>query len=194
MAEKDEDTSTAFQSLRNQFLIAMPGVSDSIFTHSVTYICDHNEHGAMGVIINHPLSITLGDVFDQLNIRTRDETRQLPVLAGGPVNSQQGLVIHRDEGQWESTMRINDEICLTASKDIVEAMAQAAGPKSAQLALGYAGWGSGQLEEELANNLWLTVAADSRIMFDIPPEQRWQTAAAQLGIDVNLVSTHAGHA
>lgn len=183
-----------FTSLRNQFLIAMPGLEDSLFTQSVTYICDHNEHGAMGVIVNHPIGITLGDVFDQLGIETLSSMRDAPVLAGGPVNAQQGLVLHRDEGIWESTLRVNEEICLTASKDIVEAMAIATGPKSAQLALGYAGWSSGQLEEELSNNFWLTLPAESNILFDTPPEQRWGAAAKQLGIDLNLISTSIGHA
>lgn len=194
MATVSSSPSTEFVSLKNQFLIAMPSLEDSLFTHSVTFICDHNEHGAMGVIINHPLSVTLGDVFDQLEIPTSPFVRDTPVLAGGPVNAQQGLVLHRDQGSWESTMRITSEICLTASKDIVEAMATDQGPKSAQLALGYAGWNSGQLEEELAQNCWLTMPADTGIIFDTPTEQRWHAAANQLGIDINLISSSVGHA
>lgn len=181
-------------SLRDQFLIAMPMLEDSLFSHSVTYICDHNEHGAMGVIINHPMDLTLGEVFDQLQLTTLASVRPTPVLAGGPVNAEQGLVLHRDEGKWESTMHVTPEICLTASRDIVEAMATGKGPKNAQLALGYAGWGAGQLEEEITNNCWLTLPASSSIIFDTPLEQRWTAAAQQLGVDINLVSAMAGHA
>jgi putative transcriptional regulator len=181
-------------SLRDQFLIAMPGLNDSPFSHSVTYICDHNENGAMGVVINHPLGITLGDVFEQLNLDSHENSRGHPVLSGGPVNSQQGLVLHRDQGQWDSTMRVTSEICLTASRDIVVAMAENRGPQSAQLALGYAGWSPGQLESEIAENCWLTMPADSAIIFDTPADQRWTAAANQLGIDLNLLSNEAGHA
>ena len=194
MAKKQTDSPADFVSLQNQFLIAMPSVDESLFSHSITYICDHNENGAMGVIINQPLGITLGDVFDQLELKTSPEIRSSQVLAGGPVNAQQGLVLHRDQGHWESTTHITSEICLTASKDIVEAMAESLGPSSAQLALGYAGWGSGQLEEELSNNYWLTMPADSAIIFDTAVDQRWNAAAKHFGIDINLVSSTAGHA
>jgi putative transcriptional regulator len=188
-----EDTG-AFQSLRDQFLISMPGVSDSLFTHSVTYICDHNSSGAMGLIINHSLGISLGDVFEQLELDCSERAKDIPVLAGGPVNAQQGLVLHRNEGDWESTIEVTPDICLTASKDIVEAMANNRGPSSAHLALGYAGWSSGQLEEELSNNYWLTMPADMRIIFDVPTDQRWDAAAKKLGIDLNLIANTAGHA
>ena len=196
------DSDTAFSaspmppesSLRNHFLISMPSTDDSIFAHSVTYVCDHNEHGAMGMIINQPIGISLGDVFEQLDLKNNTAHGHRPVLAGGPVNAQQGLVLHRNQGQWESTLNITDEICLTASKDIIEAMSNHEGPQSAQLALGYAGWSPGQLEEELANNYWLTMPADSSIIFDTPLEQRWEAAAKQLGVDLDLVSRSAGHA
>lgn len=181
-------------SLRNHFLISMPTLEDSIFTHTVTYICDHNEHGAMGVIINHPLKVTLGEVFLQLNLDSAPDVANTAVLAGGPVNTQQGLVLHRDQGSWESTLKITDEVCLTASKDIVEAMAASRAPQSAQLALGYAGWSAGQLEDEIANNFWLTMPADSAILFDTPADERWTAAAKQLGVDLDLISATAGHA
>jgi len=181
-------------SLRNQFLIAMPGVSDSLFANSVTYICDHSENGAMGIIINHSLGISLNDVFEQLELGYSERSGQLPVLAGGPVNSQQGLVLHRKQGEWESSIEVTSEISLTASKDIIEAMANDRGPTDAHLALGYAGWSSGQLEEELSNNCWLTVPADSRIIFDTPTEDRLDAAADKLGIDLSLIANTAGHA
>ena len=183
-----------FGSLRNQFLIAMPSVEDSLFTHSLTYICDHNKHGAMGLIINQTLGISLADVFAQLSLPTSPQLEKSQVLAGGPVNAQQGLVLHRNEGKWDSTLHVTPDICVTASKDIVEAMANDQAPKGAQLILGYAGWSAGQLEEELNNNLWLTMPADSTIIFDTPTEQRWNAAAKILGIDLNLISACAGHA
>lgn len=191
---EDANDTDEFISLRNQFLIAMPSLKDSQFSHSVTYICDHNESGAMGVVINQVLGITLNDVFTQLELESDGENATRTVLAGGPVNSQQGLVLHRDQGNWESTLHITSEICLTASRDIVVAMAENRAPKSAQLALGYAGWSPGQLESEIAENCWLTMPADSRIIFDIPAEDRWAEAAKQLGIDMNLISSEAGHA
>ncbi|WP_096085646.1 YqgE/AlgH family protein [Agaribacterium haliotis] len=194
MTEKTSFTIDKCESLRNQFLIAMPGLDDSLFSHSLTFICDHNKNGAMGLIINQPLGINLSDVFQQLQLESSPALSDAHVLAGGPVNSQQGLVLHRDEGHWESTLRITPDICLTASKDIVEAMANNQGPSGAQLALGYAGWSAGQLEEELSNNMWLTMPADNAIIFDTPTEQRWNAAAQALGVDLNLISSAAGHA
>lgn len=181
-------------SLSNHFLIAMPGLKDSLFSHSVTYICDHSENGAMGIVINHTLDMTIGEVFDQLNLNAEPECRAKPILAGGPVNAQQGFVLHRDDGQWNSTLRITDEICLTASRDIVEAMADNRGPAGAQFALGYAGWDAGQLEEEISANSWLTMPAESGIIFDVAIEERWGAASKQLGVDLNLISGTAGHA
>lgn len=180
--------------LRNHFLLAMPGLTDPLFSRSVTYICDHSEHGAMGIVLNQPLGITLHEVFHQLSLDTSSPAGKTPVLAGGPVNTQRGFVLHRDQGNWDSTLHITSEICLTASRDIVAAIADNTGPKSAQFALGYAGWSPGQLEDEIANNAWLTIEADSSIIFDTPVEQRWAAAAAWLGVDLNLISTVAGHA
>lgn len=180
--------------LRDYFLIAMPGLSDPLFSRSITYICDHSEHGAMGIVLNQPLDITMTDVFSQLSIESSIDMSKRPVLAGGPVNTQRGFVLHRDQGSWDSTLRITSEVCLTASRDIVTAMAENSGPMSAQFALGYAGWNAGQLEEEIANNSWLTLEADSSIIFDTPIELRWAAAAKQLGIDLNLISSAAGHA
>lgn len=181
-------------SLRDYFLIAMPSLNDSLFSHSVTYICDHNAHGAMGIIINHPMDLTMLDVFSQLKLNTDNKTSKVNVLSGGPVNPQQGLVIHRDQGTWQSTLHITSEICLTASKDIMTALAEDKGPTSAQFVLGYAGWSAGQLEDEIAENSWLTVPADSRIIFDTPPAQRWQETAKHIGIDLSLISSSSGHA
>lgn len=182
------------ESLRDHFLIAMPGLTDPIFSRSVTYVCDHSEQGAMGIVINQPLDIKLGDVFAQLAIEHKDFLADRPVLAGGPVNMQRGFVLHRDTGSWESTLRITTEISLTASRDIVSAIALDQGPKSAIFALGYAGWSAGQLEGEIANNAWLVVPAETSIIFDTPVEERWNATARLLGIDLNLISSSAGHA
>ena len=181
-------------SLRNHFLIAMPGLIDPLFSKSVTYICDHNENGAMGIVINQPLNITLADVFNQLELEDIGGLGVNPVLAGGPVNIQRGFVLHRDIGEWESTMPITPDVHLTASRDIVVAIANNNGPKNAQFALGYAGWSAGQLEDEISANSWLTLPADCSIIFDVPIEERWAAASKHLGIDLNLISATAGHA
>lgn len=181
-------------SLRNHFLIAMPGLRDSIFSDTVTYICDHSDQGAMGIVLNQPLNIHLDEVFDQLELNYDEVAGQSPVLSGGPVNSQQGFVLHKDEGSWASTMHVTSDICITASRDIVSALAHNQGPSGAQFALGYAGWGAGQLEEEISSNSWLTVPADPSIIFDVPVHERRMAVASQLGIDLNLISGVAGHA
>lgn len=181
-------------SLRDHFLIAMPGLTDPLFSRSVTYVCDHSDQGAMGIVINQTLDLTLGDVFEQLAIDYHPPLGRYPVLAGGPVNMQRGFVLHRDQGSWESTLRITSEISLTASKDIVAAIAREEGPKHAQFALGYAGWSAGQLEEEINTNAWLVAPADTTIIFDTPVDQRWAATAKQLGIDLNLISGNVGHA
>ncbi len=181
-------------SLRDHFLIAMPGLKDSIFSESVTYICDHSDQGAMGIVLNQPLNICLDEVFDQLSLEYDQAASEKPVLSGGPVNCQQGFVLHRNEGIWDSTLHITDEVCLTASRDIVSAIARNNGPSGAQFALGYAGWSPGQLEEEITRNSWLTIPAEDGIIFDVPIRERRDAVASQLGIDLNLISGVAGHA
>lgn len=181
-------------SLKNHFLIAMPSIKDSSFSRTVTYVCDHNEYGAMGIIINQPLKLKLSEVFEQLSLEYCDEVGSKPALSGGPVKAQRGFVLHRDEGTWDSTLRISSEVCLTASKDIMAAMADNAAPSSAQFALGYAGWEAGQLESEISENSWLTTPADTRILFDVPVEERWNAASQHLGIDLNLIVSTLGHA
>ena len=193
----DTDNSSYFDeksSLRDHFLIAMPSLADSYFSQTVTYICDHNEHGAMGIVINHPLTINMPEVFAQLGIKSEYEIEHPRILAGGPVNKQQGLVIHRNEGTWDSTLEVTENISITASKDVIAAIAQDRAPSGAQLVLGYAGWGANQLEAEITENSWLTVPADERILFDTPVEERWSATAKHLGIDLNLISSFAGHA
>lgn len=190
----DDDNCDHFNSLIDHFLISMPSLENSIFNHSVTYICDHTQEGAMGIIINQPMPLTLGEVFEQFSLNVDPKVEHAHVLAGGPVNTQQGLVLHRDQGQWDSTMHVTPEICVTASKDIIEAMAKNQAPASAQLALGYAGWSEGQLEQELQENCWLTMPAQSSILFDTPSDQRWSAAAKHLGVNLDLISSQKGHA
>lgn len=179
--------------LSNCFLVAMPSVRGDHFSRSVTYICDHNEKGAMGIVINNPMNITLGDVFAQLCIACDGDAYGEAVLSGGPVNVQRGFVLHRDAGNWDSTLTVSKDIHLTASKDIITSLAVNQGPADAQFALGYAGWGAGQLEQELKSNIWLTLPAESGIIFDIPIEQRRLAVERALGIDLNLVSSQIGH-
>ena len=185
----------SFQSFKNHFLIAMPSLTEGIFAHSVTYVCEHTEQGAMGIVINQPMGMPLSDVLDHLKIDDARAHLNDPVMAGGPVQTDRGFVLHRTGDQrWESTMVITDEVSLTTSRDILASMAHAEGPYDSLVALGYAGWDAGQLEEEIADNAWLTLPADSDIIFTVPVEQRLDAAAAKLGINMSLLAPGAGHA
>lgn len=183
-------------SLRNQFLIAMPSMNDPNFSRSVTYICEHADTGSMGLVINLPLSMSLQDIYQQLNLTCNNDSTESRLLAGGPVQVERGFVLHTPctEQQWESTLEISDEVSLTTSADIMTSLASGNGPENYLPILGYAGWDAGQLEEEIANNEWLTVEASPQILFHEPYAQRWATAARLLGIDLNLLSSTAGHA
>ncbi|MBC7982697.1 MAG: YqgE/AlgH family protein, partial [Candidatus Obscuribacterales bacterium] len=165
-------------SLANQFLIAMPGMSDPSFTQTVAFVFEHNAEGAMGLIINRPLKMPLGDIFDQLKLPCDSPTLvgQL-VVQGGPVQPEQGFVVHPAGGNWEYSVQVSEEIHVTTSRDILASIARGDGPTASLVALGYAGWGAGQLEAELTNNAWLTAPIDPRILFDMPFEQRWRAAA-----------------
>ena len=180
--------------LRDHFLIAMPQLEGSYFSHTVTYICDHNEHGAMGIVINQTMDIDMLEVFKQLKITGDNYTQETPILLGGPVNKHQGLVLHRNQGNWTSTLKVTPSVSITASKDIISAIANNDAPSGAQLVLGYAGWSAGQLEDEIADNAWLTTKADERILFDVPVEQRWSEVSKTIGIDLNLLTSSAGRA
>lgn len=181
--------------LTNHFLIAMPNLADPNFHHTVTYLCDHNQEGAMGLIINRPMDLALGELFDYLDITNpKVELLDTPVYQGGPVQTERGFVLHNPMGKWEATMPISSQLELTMSQDIIEAIACGEGPDQYLIALGYAGWGSGQLEAELAANAWLNGPAESTIIFDKPIEQRWNASAALLGVEINQISTDIGHA
>ncbi|WP_323813395.1 YqgE/AlgH family protein [Cellvibrio sp. NN19] len=181
-------------SLRDHFLIAMPGLNDSSFAHTVTYICEHSDKGAMGVVINAATPMLLKEIFAQMNLDDLSDQGELIVMSGGPVQPERGFVLHSNDAKWQSTLEVSSDISLTASRDIIAAMAEGRGPKQCLIALGYAGWGEGQLEAEIAANSWLTVPANKEIIFNTPFEDRWASAAQTLGIDVNLISSTAGHA
>jgi len=181
--------------LKNHFLIAMPALGDPNFAESVTYICKHDAEGAIGLIINKPSELTIGEVFAELELEISDNANTgRPVLNGGPVEQARGFVLHRSDHEYESTIEIDAMIKLTASRDILVEMARGAGPDLALLALGYAGWGAGQLESELAANAWLSTAATAELIFELPFEQRWVAAARLIGVDINSISNYAGHA
>lgn len=182
-------------SLRNHLLIAMPSLEDPNFFHTVTYICEHNDEGAMGIVINRPTDITLAELLAQLEITPEPELDvTTSVFEGGPVHHEHGFLLHTPIGNWSASLPITEQIALTTSKDILEAIAQGAGPDRYLLALGYAGWGAGQLEEELAANAWLSGPASLALLFDTPVEKRWEEAAALLGVDLHLLSSDTGHA
>jgi len=180
--------------LRNQFLIAMPSLNESIFSHTITYICDHSDDGAMGLVINQPLGINMSEIYQQLECTDAGHHRDEAVLCGGPVQPERGFILHTPDQRWESSLAVSEDIMLTASRDIIDAMSRNQGPDKFLVALGYAGWDAGQLEDEIANNAWLTLPAEASILFDTPIEQRWSAASKSLGIDLNLISGIAGHA
>jgi putative transcriptional regulator len=181
--------------LTNQFLIAMPAMTDSNFAQTVTFIWEHNADGALGIIINRPLQMRLYDVFEQLKMPTAPGVYgHQQVLQGGPVQTDRGFVVHEAGGHWEHTRQVSPRLQVTTSPDFLNAMARGSGPDTALVALGYAGWSAGQLENELAQNAWLTVPCDERILFDTPYEHRWRAAGRLLGIDLATISDQVGHA
>ena len=180
--------------LINHFLIAMPGLADPNFFHTVTYICEHDADGAMGIVINRPLDLSLGDILSHMDISATPDTAPLPVFQGGPVQTERGFVVHAPLGDWDATLKVSDEIGITASQDVLASIATGKGPQRSLIALGYAGWGAGQLEQEMADNVWLSGPATAEVLFDTPVEKRWEAAAGLLGIDLTLLSSDAGHA
>lgn len=182
--------------LNNQFLIAMPNLADTNFSHTVSYLCQHNAEGALAIVINRPTGMTLVNIFDQMGIETSfQEIQQIPVYAGGPVQQERGFIIHNTDSSmhWDSSIAISDSTTLTSSRDILEAIAKKEGPEHYLIALGYAGWGAGQLEKEILSNAWLNTPYDQNILYHTPVKQRWIAAANQLGIDINQLTSPAGH-
>lgn len=181
--------------LSDHFIIAMPDLLDPNFDHTVTYICEHDENGSFGIVINRETDISLAEVMQQMQIRPGDAGKHSrSVFHGGPVQQGRGFVLHRPLGQWSSTLAINPHVALTSSRDIIEAIANNEGPEDAIIALGYAGWAPGQLEQELAANTWLSCPANEQIIFEVPIADRWQAAADIIGVNLQLLSHDAGHA
>lgn len=190
----------------NQFLIAMPGMADDNFAGSVVYLCEHTEHGALGLVINKPSDIKLGRLFEKVELALdREELAEQPVYLGGPVQVERGFVLHEqseadaadldaDGALYSSSLRIPGGMAMTTSKDVLEALACGAGPKRVLVTLGYAGWSAGQLEDEIARNGWITVDAQPELIFETPIEQRYERALGLLGISQMMLSHQAGHA
>jgi putative transcriptional regulator len=185
--------------LTHHFLIAMPAMADPNFSRTLTYICEHNAEGALGVIINRPMEMSLATLFDRVSVplAAGDALAQFsekPVYFGGPVQTDRGFVLHRPSGEWQSSLRVSGDIALTSSRDILQTMSETGEPHEVLVTLGYSGWSAGQLEWELSQNAWLTVAAEPTIIFDLAPEERLPAAMKLLGVDFANLSDVAGHA
>lgn len=182
-------------SLKHHFLLAMPGLNDPHFDHALIYLCEHSREGAMGFIVNHQLDIPISTVFQQLDLTYQEPFGRAPLFDGGPVQRDRGFILHASEQrQWQSTTQLHSEICLTASQDILADMALGRGPSAALVTIGYCAWAAGQLERELADNAWLTLPADSDIIFNTPMAERSQAAARSIGLDLDALAHSAGHA
>lgn len=176
-------------------LIAMPNMADPRFAETLTYVINHDEEGAVGLVINKPTDLSLTQLLSEINLpRLRQASEEKPVLYGGPVQPQTGFVLHRGEGPWSASKAIADDVFVTSSRDILDAISQGKGPHDYLVMLGYAGWAPGQLESEMAQNAWLTCEADPELLFGLPFDQRWRAAAGRIGIDLLLLSGQVGHA
>jgi len=187
--------------LTNQFLIAMPGMGDGTFAGTVVYLCEHTDKGALGLVINKPIDITLKNLFEKVELSLdREDIAELPVYFGGPVQTERGFVLHEaqdgadEDGGYNSSLKIQGGLEMTTSKDVLEAISSGAGPKKMLVTLGYSGWAAGQLEDELSRNGWINVEAEPGIIFDTPVHQRYDKALSLLGIDAGMLSSDAGHA
>ncbi|HEY0491710.1 MAG TPA: YqgE/AlgH family protein [Telluria sp.] len=184
--------------LANHFLIAMPSMQDPIFGGAVVYVCEHNDKGVLGVIINKPTDMTMDVLFERIDLKVADdmqaEVANEPIMFGGPVQDDRGFVLHTPGGHYSSSLAVTGEVAFTTSIDVLEAVAAGDGPQRLLVSIGYAGWSPGQLEEEISRNGWLTVGADAGVMFDLPIEQRYTAAIKLLGIDPMMLASEAGHA
>jgi len=184
--------------LTDHFLIAMPAMDDPYFSRSLIYIAEHNEQGALGIIVNRPIDMNLATLFEKIDVSFEPEESanlvKLPVFFGGPVQTDRGFVLHRPVGEWQSTLVVNQDVGLTSSRDVLQSVAREGTPREVMVTLGYSGWGAGQLEHELAQNSWLTVKADPHILFDLPYEERLPSAMEILGVDFINLAEKAGHA
>jgi len=180
--------------LSNQFLVAMPNVVGGEFDRTVTYLCEHNADGAMGLVINRPTELDLREMLEHMGIEHPELHGSVPVFWGGPVQPERGFVLHRPAGNWDASLTLDGGLTVTTSKDILQAIGRGEGPYEFLVMLGYAGWGSGQLEEEIRHNSWLNTPPDSAILFGMPAADRWAAAARLLGLDPGQLSGHAGNA
>jgi len=181
--------------LTNHFLIAMPTLADPNFSQTVTYVCSHGDDGAMGIIINRPLNFGLGEILSQMQLQATDESiGHMPVYQGGPVQRDRGFVLFRPGASWNSSIQVTEDVGVATSRDILEAISKGEGPRETLIALGYAGWAGGQLEQEMLDNAWLSIPANEDIIFRVPPQERWHRAAALLGINIDTIAHDAGHA
>lgn len=183
-------------SLQNQLLVAMPSLDDPFFGRTVTYICEHNDEGAMGIVLNHPLELTVSDLLTQLDVAHDGQclNAKQAVVAGGPVQPDRGFILHTPKVGYSSSVAISDDMMITTSQDILSDLASANAPDKFLLALGYAGWTAGQLEQEIADNSWLVLPASSLVVFDLAHDEKWQGAALHNGISLWQLSNVAGHA
>jgi putative transcriptional regulator len=196
---KSEDDNNLELNLTNQFQIALPSMMDPVFGGTVIYLCEHSPRGAMGMVINRPIELTVAGLFDRIDLKLEiipdsHPIGKRPVIFGGPVQDDRGFVLHTPVGAYSSSLKVTDEIAFTTSRDVLEAVAAGDGPEQVLISVGYAGWGAGQLEQEILANGWLTVAADARILFDLPLEERFAAAIKLLGIDPLMLAAEAGHA
>lgn len=181
-------------SYKNQFLIAMPGLEDGNFDHTVSLMCEHSDQGAIGLVINRPTELKLADMMKQMGLNTDGLDQETQVFWGGPVQPERGFVIHREPGGWESCLQLNEDIYITSSRDILKAISEGKGPADYFVVLGCASWGEGQLETEILHNSWLNAPADQRILFQTPVRDRWKQATRLLGVDVTQLTGMSGHA
>ncbi|PQA29614.1 YqgE/AlgH family protein [Amnimonas aquatica] len=182
--------------LANQLLVAMPELDDGLFSRAVIYVFRHDKEGAAGLIVNHPSDVRFDHLLQEMRLPPLKPLArpEQPVLVGGPVHPELGFVLHRGHGPWTSTLLSGEDLAITHSRDVLDAISQGHGPEDYLVSLGYAGWAPGQLEQELADNAWLTAPASERVLFELPYETRWEEAIKQLGLDWRLMSHEVGHA
>lgn len=192
---------SSMTSLANQFLVAMPTLDESYFGRTLIYVCEHDDEGAMGIVINKPTDLTIGQVLSEMNLIEQDseentvkELNDKTVLAGGPVQTDRGFILHNDNNQWSSSLNLAEQITVTTSKDILENLTSEQRPEQFIMALGYAGWSAGQLEQELADNTWLTLEADPQLIFNTPIAKSWDKALEKIGISAEQLTSFSGHA
>lgn len=182
-------------SLANHFLIAMPSLTDPNFAKTVIYLCEHRDEGAVGLIVNRPMQFSLSLVFEQLDVdSSHSDQSEMPLLFGGPIQPERGFVLHKNLGEWRTSLFLQDEVTVTTSNDIIRALAQGTGPKDVLVTLGYSAWFDNQLEKEIAQNTWLVCPFHAEILYDVPFNQRWEYAGLTLGVNMNQLSVNVGHA